>query len=264
MGFAKKKKCNFLFLTPSIIAFICAVHKKPNLDIKKHVSQYKSIFATGSYLYPEIREKFYKIFNKKIFACYGATELGGPIAIQGRKDTFKDFCVGTHSPDVKITIKRDQDGAKKVLIKSPFFMKGYLTNKGLQDPKNLDGYYDTEDLGDYKNNLLFINGRKRDVIKKGGELISLALIENSVLKINNIQEAAAVGKKDMIAGEEAYLIVTIKGKFSSDKKIKEINSFLSKKLRPIEMPKKIIILSQMPKTSSGKIIKSSLLKFLEH
>lgn len=258
----KKMNCNFLFLTPSIIAAICAVYK-PQPTIKKHVEKYKSIFATGSYLYPEIREKFYKLYNKKIFACYGVTELGGPLAIQKSEDTFLEFCVGSSSPDVKISIKNDKDGSKMVLIKSPFFMKGYLTKEGIKAPKSIDGYYDTGDIGDYKDGLLFIKGRKRDVIKKGGELISLALIENTALKNESVLEAAAIGKKDTLSGEDLYLILTIKGKFSLDKKIKEIRSFLSNKLRPIEMPKKIILTSKMPKTNSGKILKNSLLKLFE-
>ncbi len=260
--FPKKMNCNFLFLTPSIIAAICAVYI-PKFEIKKHVEKYKSIFATGSYLYPEIREKFYKIFDKKIFACYGVTELGGPIAIQSLEDTFLDFCVGTSSSDVKISIKKDQDGAKIVMIKAPFFMKGYLTKEGIEIPKTLDGYYDTGDIGDYKDGLLFIKGRKRDIIKKGGELISLALIENAALQNKSVLEAAAIGKKDTLAGEDLYLIITINGKFSLNEKIQEVRNFLSKKLRPIEMPKKIIITSHMPKTSSGKIIKNSLLKLFE-
>ncbi|RZO49585.1 MAG: long-chain fatty acid--CoA ligase, partial [Candidatus Pelagibacterales bacterium] len=141
--------------------------------------------------------------------------------------------------------------------------KGYLTKEGIKAPKSIDGYYDTGDIGDYKDGLLFIKGRKRDVIKKGGELISLALIENTALKNESVLEAAAIGKKDTLSGEDLYLILTIKGKFSLDKKIKEIRSFLSNKLRPIEMPKKIILTSKMPKTNSGKILKNSLLKLFE-
>jgi len=258
-----RTNCNVLFLTPTIVAFICAVYKKPKLEIKKHVSKYKSIFATGSSLYPEIREKFNKIFNKKIFSCYGATELVGPIAIQGRKDSFLDFCVGTHSSEVKISIKKDQEGKKIIMIKAPFFMKGYLTESGLQVPKTKNGYYDTEDIGDYKNGLLFITGRKRNIIKKGGELVSLALIESTAKQNDHIVEAVALGKKDMFAGEEPYLIVTVKQKYSLNQKIEEITNFLSKKLRPIEMPKKIIITKKLPKNNNGEILKDSLFKLLK-
>ena len=258
-----KHNCNILFLTPSIVAFLCAIYKKPNLKIKKHVNQYKSIIATGSYLYPEVRENFYKIFNKKIFACYGATELVGPLSIQGEKDTFKNFCVGRHAEGVKISIEKDKEGSKIIMVKSPFFMKGYVTDKGFELPKTYNGYYNTGDTGDYKNNLLFINGRKRHIIKKGGELIFLSVIENTALQNENVLEAAAIGKKDLIAGEEPYLILVLK-KNSTPNNIESLNIFLRERLRPIEVPKKIIIVKTLPKSKSGKIIKKSLFRLLKN
>ncbi len=259
-----KHKCNTLFLTPSIVAFLCAIYKKPKTEIKKHVSEYVSIIATGSYLYPEVRESFYKIFKKNIFACYGATELVGPLALQGEEDTFEDFCVGRHGNGVKILIKKDEEGSNIIMVKSPFFMKGYITKKGYEPPKSFDGYYDTGDIGDYKNDLLYIKGRKRDIIKKGGELIFLSLIENTALQSGMILESAAIGKKDLIAGEEPYLITVFKKDLLESDCIDNLNKFLQKKLRPIEVPKKIIKISKLPRTKSGKVIKKSLLKLLEN
>ena len=52
------------------------------------------------------------------------------------------------------------------MVKSPFFMKGYITDKGFELPKTYNGYYNTGDLGNYENNLLFVNGRKREILKK--------------------------------------------------------------------------------------------------
>ena len=57
-----KNNCNTLFLTPSIVAFITTIFRKPSNEILKHVSKYRSIFATGSTLYPEVRKKFYASF----------------------------------------------------------------------------------------------------------------------------------------------------------------------------------------------------------
>lgn len=258
-----KHDCNTLFLTPSIVAFICAIYKKPDIKIKEHVSKYKSIIATGSFLYPEVRKNFYKIFNKKIFSCYGATELVGPLALQGEKDTFENYCVGKHGKGIEILIKKDEEGLNIIMVKSPFFMKGYITDKGFELPKTYNGYYNTGDLGNYENNLLFVNGRKREIIKKGGELIFLSVIENAALQNKNVLEAAALGKKDIIAGEEPYLIVVFKENSSPSNNIENLGIFLRERLRPIEVPKKIIISSKLSKTKSGKIIKKSLYKLLE-
>jgi len=254
----KKFNVNSLHLTPSIVGSICEMYR-PNLEINKHVHEYKSIISTGSYLYPEIQEKFYKIFNKRVLSCYGVTELGGPLTIQSWEDTFDDHCVGSHTNEVSVKIKSDKDNINLITINSPFIMKGYLGKNGLEKPVLDNGFYNTEDIGEYKNGLLFISGRTRDIIKKGGELISLSYIESVTLKLEGVLEAAAVGKKNLLSGEDLYLFVTIKGKFKLEEKILEIRKFLGKKIRPIELPNKIIITSQIPKTSNGKIKKNDLI-----
>ena len=164
-----------------------------------------------------------------------------------------------HADEVKIKISKDKNKLNSVMINSPFIMKGYVGNKGLEKAKLNNGFYNTEDIGSYEKGLLFIHGRTRDIIKKGGELISLPLIERVVLQFTNIIEAAAVGKKSLISGEDLYLFVTIKGEFKLEDKIHQIKEFLKKKLRPIEIPQKIIIVPQLPKTSNGKLNKKDLI-----
>ena len=80
-----------------------------------------------------------------------------------------------------------------------------------------------------------------------------------MLKHDSILEAAAVGIKNLLVGEDLYLFVTIRGTYSLEEKILEIREFLKTKLRPIELPKKIIIVPQIPKNSNGKIIKKNLI-----
>ena len=247
-----KMKCNVLFLTPFIVAFLTLIFRKPSLKIKKHVSKYKSIIATGDYLYPETRKKFYDIFNKKIFSCYGATELGGPVAIQKKNHTSENFCVGSHAQEIKIIAKNTINKQKTIYIKSPYLMDGYLTKNGIEKIKEIKGYFDTGDTGKYSKGLLFISGRKRNIIKKGGELIYLDLIEKITLNILNVDEAAAIGKKDEIAGEEIYLFVRILKKNLSNKKLNDIRKILTMKLRPIEVPKKIISIQKIPKNKNGE------------
>ena len=79
-----------------------------------------------------------------------------------------------------------------------------------------------------------------------------------------VLESVAIGKKDLIAGEEPYLITVFKKNLLETDCIEGLNKFLQKKLRPIEVPKKIITISKLPRTKSGKVIKKSLLKLLEN
>ena len=82
-----------------------------------------------------------------------------------------------------------------------------------------------------KNGLIFIKSRHREIIKKGGELISLGLVENAALKVEGVLEAAAIGKKDFFAGEELYLFVVLKNNEVKNKKNCSNESRVQKKIK---------------------------------
>lgn len=252
----KKFKVNSLHLTPSIYLGLCIFHKV-NQNLRDHLSEYQSIISTASFLYPEIRKKFSKIFKRRIQSCYGLTELGGPLTCETIEDVLNednDHVVGRHTSKLKIKITKK----KLILIKSPFIMKGYISYNGkISKPKTIGGYFNTGDLGDYKNGILEYFGRNREIIKIGGELVSLPIIENEAIKSNLIKECAAVGIPNIYAGDDLILFVIFK-KPNLKVNLIGINKYLNKNLRKIEIPKKIIPVIEMPKTKSGKIIKKKL------
>lgn len=233
-----KNNCNILFLTPSILTFICSIYRTPTYIIKQHVKKCKSIIATGDYLYKETRVKFYKIFKKKIFALYGLTELGGPITLECNKNKLIDFSAGKSSKEIKIKINKSKGNI--ILIKSPYLMSGYITKTGLKKPILENGFYNTGDIGYLVKNNLFVTGRKRKITKKGGELISLSLIEKISLDYKNIKKAQTFVKKNLIAGEEIFLKIEFKKKINTEKNIEKFKKFLTRKLRSIEIPREII------------------------
>jgi acyl-CoA synthetase (AMP-forming)/AMP-acid ligase II len=252
----KKLRVNSIHLTPSIFLALCIFHKVDR-NIRDHLSEYQSIISTASYLYPEIRKKFSNIFKRKIQSCYGLTELGGPLTCENIEDTLNednDYVVGRHSNEVKFKISNN----KTILIKSPFIMKGYVDQQGkVKKPRAIKGYFNTGDLGDYKDGILEYFGRNKEIIKIGGELVSLTIIENEAIKSNLIKECAAIGIANIYSGEDLILFVIFKKK-NLKLNLNKLNKFLNQNLRKIEIPKKIIPVLEMPKTKSGKIIKKRL------
>ncbi len=253
----KKLGINSFHLTPSILLAMCIMHK-PNRALTDHLAEYQSLISTGSYLYPEIRDKFFKIFKRRIQTCWGVTELGGPLTCEKIEDIlFEDDnknSVGKVSSKIKIKIQKN----KNISINSPFIMKGYVKKNGIiEKPKLNKGYYNTGDLGSYKNKILSYFGRNKEIIKVGGELVSLTDVENTVLKSKMVKECASVGVSNLYSGEDLILFVVLrKNKINSQ--IEKIKKFLIKELKNIELPKKIIPIVEMPKTKNGKIIKTKL------
>jgi long-chain acyl-CoA synthetase len=248
-----KHNANILFLTPSIIAMVCSIFKKPSNELSKHISKYKLIIATGSKLYSETRIKFFELFKKKISVCYGATELGGPISLQIDNECFKKDG-GKISKDTSIKIIK-KNNKKYIYVKTPFLMKGFLIGKKFEKVQLDNGYFNSGDLGSFKNKILKITGRDRQIIKRGGELIHLSYIESVSSKSNLINQALAFGKKDINAGEELYLAIKLNNNNNKFKDLKKFSNFLTKNLRNIEVPKKIFVLKNFKKNSLGEIKK---------
>lgn len=253
----KKYQINSLHLTPSIYMNLCNLFEINN-EIKDHLLNYQSIISTSSFLYPEIKKNFLRLFKKRIQSCYGITELGGPLTLESIEDAIIDeensVSVGTHSNKIKIKI----ENKNQIYIKSPYIMKGYLKNKSrLEKPILKDGFFDTGDLGYYTDKKLYYTGRNKEIIKVGGEIVSLTLIENIALQSKLIKDCAALGIKDINAGEKIFLFIVFKNKNISNQILK-LHKYLKKHLRVIELPKKIIPIPNMPKTVSGKIIKKKI------
>ena len=120
-------------------------------------------------------------------------------------------------------------------------------------------FFNTGDLGDYKNKVLYFYGRNKEIVKKSGELISLKMIENLVLKNKLVDSAAATGIQDELYGEKICLFLKLHKVTDLSNDIKKINFYLGKKLRNNEMPNKVILVPQIPRTSSGKILKEQLI-----
>ena len=191
------------------------------------------------------------ILKKRLLSCYGLTELGGPLTLQNWENTYVEGSVGYHSMDIKIKIlKKSQE--KQILIKSPFMMSFFIDEEGKRiKPKLINGYFNTGDVGDYKKKELFIFGRRKDIIKKGAEIISLPYIENIFLKNSLIDEVSGISEFDETKGSKIYLFVKFKNSNNFNNTLEKLKKDINKRLRRIEFPDRIIPVPSLPKTYNG-------------
>ena len=76
-------------------------------------------------------------------------------------------------------------------------------------PELLNGYYNTNDIGYITNNELFISGRRKDIFKKGSEIISAEEIQNVCLKSKVIKDCCVIIKDDQNKGSKIYILIKI-------------------------------------------------------
>jgi len=126
------------------------------------------------------------------------------------------------------------------------------------------GFYFTGDgVGVDKDGYHWIKGRVDDVINVSGHRLSTAEIEAALLGHPGVAETAVVGVNDEMTGQAVYSFVILKPEFSYDKEdalIKELTLQVRKNIGPFAAPKKIVLLPDLPKTRSGKIMRRVLRK----
>ena len=112
--------------------------------------------------------------------------------------------------------------------------------------------YDVD--GDY-----YIVGRKKDIIISGGENVYPQEIEQCLAQFEEISEVAVVGKNDEVWGEAIIAFITVEAgyAFNQDRIIDHCKKFLG----TYKIPKKIIVLPDLPKTHVGKIDKNALQQY---
>ena len=106
-----------------------------------------------------------------------------------------------------------------------------------------------------KNGLIRIVGRMDDVIKVAGHRVTTGELENILSKHPNVTECAVVGVPHKIKGEVPVVFVVLKKKMATEKIEKELVGLIRQDLGPIYKPKEIYLLSDLPKTRSGKIVR---------
>ncbi|KAK7203876.1 hypothetical protein BZA70DRAFT_63015 [Myxozyma melibiosi] len=127
------------------------------------------------------------------------------------------------------------------------------------------GYYFTGDgAGRDHEGYYWIRGRVDDVVNVSGHRLSTAEIEAALLQNHNVAESAVVGTADDLTGQAVNAFVVLKPVIDesiADMK-KELILTVRKSIGPFAAPKSIIIVSDLPKTRSGKIMRRILRKVL--
>lgn len=118
-----------------------------------------------------------------------------------------------------------------------------------------------------KDGYLWIKGRVDDVINVSGHRMSTAEIESALISFNGTAEAAVVGAADDVTGMACYAFCTLKPDFQYDpdkanEVIKALGLQVRSQIGPFAVPKKAYIVSDLPKTRSGKIMRRILRKIV--
>ncbi len=189
---------------------------------------------------------------------YGLTEAGGVLAAgAGSEMERRPGCVGRPLPVVEVRIKNpDVDGVGEILARTPTAMSGYWGEPSAT--VDAEGWVSTGDLGRLDaEGYLYVVGRSKDVIIRGGENIASVHVEQALLTHPDVIEAAVVALPHPDLGEEVGAALLLRP--GADPDIAGLRSHAAQSLARFEVPTRWWIRrASLPTNATGKILRREI------
>ncbi|MEY2521869.1 MAG: steroid-24-oyl-CoA synthetase [Ilumatobacteraceae bacterium] len=236
------------------------VLEHPSLG-ERDLSRVRSISMGGAPVLPELAARLRVAFpgaERGMSTIYGMTETGGTVAsASGKLMAEHPLTSGRPMPVVDLRIDApDADGIGEIVVRTPGQMIGYWGIKAA-DIVEPDGWLHTGDLGRFTDGLLWVTGRSKDIIIRGGENIAAAHVEQALMTHPDVAAVAVVGLPDADLGERVGAVVQLReGAVATPSGLAE---YASQCLARFEVPASWWLrYDEIPMSDAGKVEKHKL------
>lgn len=256
LGLIQEHRISVFLAIPSMYRVLAAA--EGNFDL----SSVRFPISGGEPLPLSTAEAFAKRFNAPIYEGYGQTEAA-PVVTLNRPGAVKLGTIGPPLPGVEVAIWDDQNRVLppgevgEIMVRGRNVMRGYHHLPEETAKTITNGWLHTGDLGMLDNEgFVTITGRKKELIISAGENIYPREIEETLIQHPKVKEAAVIGVKDEVRGEVAKAFVIVCEGMSVDEK--ELRSFCRENLANYKVPKYFELVSDLPRSPTGKVLKRML------
>lgn len=234
------------------------------------ISSLRPFGGSGSGALPaELGRTIEDVTGTRVLVTYGATEFTCNISMAPRDGDPRYGSSGIRWPYTQIrTVELDEygnilrdcgtDEIGAIVVKGPSIIDGYLSANDTARLFTDDGWLNNGDLGRIdKDGYLWVTGRAKDVIIRGGHNIDPRVIEEALLSHADVALAAAVGKPDAYAGElpVAYVQLAPGANAGTDEILDHVQGTIAERAgNPVD----IWFMDALPQTAVGKIYKPAL------
>ncbi|MDD5560951.1 MAG: class I adenylate-forming enzyme family protein [Candidatus Omnitrophica bacterium] len=252
-------KVNFFWIVPSMYYALLQLKEFETFDL----SSLRWIVTFGASNSPDALRRFHRFCPKaSLLNGWGLTETNAPTVVlpMGSKNIES---VGRPAPWIEVKVFDDHGGELKVnavgevAVKSWVVTDGYFKDEALTGQTIRNGWFYTGDLGRFDaEGFLYIVGRKKEMIKVGGEIVFEPEVESVLLRHPGVAEAAVIGVFDKLRGElpKAFLAVKEGENISEE----DLRYFLRQHLAHFKIPHYFEFCKELPKNRTGKIDKEKL------
>jgi long-chain acyl-CoA synthetase len=222
------------------------------------------IWGSGAAPLPvEIVEPFEKRFGGRLLEGYGLTEAAPVVSAHRLSGERRLGSVGQPIPGVEVQIRDDDERVLpagevgEVCVRGPNVMLGYYRMPEETARVLRGGWLHTGDMGRLDaDGFLYIVERKKDVIIRGGFNIYPREVEEVLYAHPAVAEAAVVGHRDALMGEEVRAFVVVRP--GEQATAEEIIAFCQARLARFKCPRDVRFVDTLPKSPIGKILRKEL------
>ena len=224
---------------------------------------------------PVIRQAIAEFPGVRFINAFGQTETASTITMLPPEDHELDgtpqevetklrrlTSIGKPLEDVEVMIV-DEEGnpvttgeVGEIVARGSRMMKGYWQQEAATDETLRSGWVYTGDLAyQDEDSYIYLAGRAKDFIKRGGEMISPEEVEQVLASHPQVEEAAIIGVPDLEWGEEVRALVVRR---SEQLNATELIEHCSQRLAGFKRPRSVIFIDRLPRNAMGKVLKRDL------
>ena len=216
------------------------------------------IRSSSSALSPQTASELEEIFNAPVIEAYGMTEAAHQMASNPLPPEERKLGSVGSAAGPEISIMNEQGNLLcageigEIVIRGPNVMSGYENNPSANSSAFTNGWFRTGDQGVLDDDgFLSITARIKEIINRGGEKISPREIDEVLLDHPAIAQAVTFGSPHSALGEEvAAAVVLLNGAATTEG---EIQRFAAARLAGFKVPRRVLIVDEIPKGPTGKL-----------
>lgn len=269
------EKVTHSFIVPTMLK---RVMEHPNFN-NYDISSLKLITYGAAPMPYEVVRKAVEVFHCGLMNAYGQTESTSSLTYLGpddhmihglsederEKKLHRLRSVGRAMDDIELAILNEQNeflgqgDEGEICVRGARVMREYFKQEEATHAAIHDGWLHTGDVGYLdEDRYLFITGRKKDLIIRGGENISPGEIESVLEEHAGVEEAAVIGVSDVDWGEEIKAVVVLKRGESATPD--NLRTYAKSRLASYKVPRYIVFVDELPRNAMGKVLKTEIRK----
>ena len=239
------------------------------LDEAQDVGSLRFWVSSGDHLPVRIIEKLRRVLpGVRLFNMYGLTEVSGRLCVLPPEELDRRVgSVGVPIGDMRVTPRRadgtpaEPNESAELYVSGSLVMQGYLDDPETTAASLTEHGFRTGDFGHTDaDGFVWIEGRKDDIIKRGGEKVSTVHVQQALMALGQFSDAAVIAADDEMLGHVpvAFVVPREPDAFKQTRVLRE----LKKTLPGSHLPSRVIAVEEIPRTGSGKAIRADLQSLL--